>query len=281
MPFFKEDNILFIHIPKTGGTSVEKYFSKRNKLKLGINQIYFSYYPQTIEEEITKIRKSLKRQLVIKPSTVKPTVYNINKFNNIKIENREDKPELKIIQKMRLAKDLGHSLQHLTWNEMCNHKNILWDTEHEKMITSHNPYDRNEYDIITIVRNPYDRIISELLFRKIITNQTIRNKEVVNMKLSDFLNNDHTYDNHKIPQYVFLIDERDRLIENLTILKTETLIQDMNRIGYSDFDNHLQTSNCNIMKGITKYSNSLNPESIQLINEYYKKDFEMFGYTML
>jgi hypothetical protein len=36
MPYFKNENInlLFIHIPKTGGTSVEQYFSKKYNVEL-------------------------------------------------------------------------------------------------------------------------------------------------------------------------------------------------------------------------------------------------------
>jgi hypothetical protein len=280
MPYFKRENLLFIHIPKTGGTSIEKYFANRLNLKLGPEQHYLSYYPKTIDQEITKMRKSLKRVISNNKSKQMLSINNINKFN-IDIECRENTQEFKHLQKARLSKEIGHSLQHLTWNEICINKDILWDTVKEKRITSHNPYDRNEYEILTIVRNPYDRIISELLFRKLITNQTIVNKEIVNIKIRYFLNNDDTYDNHKIPQYNFLIDEQGRIIENITILKTETLTQDMKRIGYSDFDHYYQTSKCKVIEGATKYINSFNSESIQIVNEYYKKDFEIFGYTML
>lgn len=36
MPYFKNDNVnvLFIHIPKTGGTSIENYFSSKFNIKL-------------------------------------------------------------------------------------------------------------------------------------------------------------------------------------------------------------------------------------------------------
>jgi hypothetical protein len=99
--------------------------------------------------------------------------------------------------------------------------------------------------------------------------------------MRDFLDDNNTYDNHKLPQYNFLIDERGHIIENITILKTETLTQDMKRIGYSDFEHYYQKSKCTVIQGITKYINSFNSESIQMVNEYYKKDFEIFGYTML
>ena len=42
MPYFKNDNInvLFIHIPKTGGTSVENYFSSKFNIKLNSKSLF-------------------------------------------------------------------------------------------------------------------------------------------------------------------------------------------------------------------------------------------------
>ena len=71
------------------------------------------------------------------------------------------------------------------------------------------------------------------------------------------------------------------MIENITILHTETLDEDMKRIGYNDFNHHFQVSKCKIQRGITKYSNYLNEDAIKLINRYYKRDFELFGYDMI
>jgi hypothetical protein len=42
MPYFKKNNLnlLFIHIPKTGGTSIEKYFSYKYNIALNNSVIY-------------------------------------------------------------------------------------------------------------------------------------------------------------------------------------------------------------------------------------------------
>ena len=42
MPYFKNDNvnILFIHIPKTGGTSLDNYFSKKYNIDLNDKSLY-------------------------------------------------------------------------------------------------------------------------------------------------------------------------------------------------------------------------------------------------
>ena len=44
MPYFKQNKVLLIHIPKTGGTSIEKYFANKNGIKLNPSCLYYSYY---------------------------------------------------------------------------------------------------------------------------------------------------------------------------------------------------------------------------------------------
>jgi hypothetical protein len=59
-------------------------------------------------------------------------------------------------------------------------------------------------------------------------------------------------------------------------MRTETLQYDMNQIGYVDFDIKINCNENNI-----NYYDYLNSHSLSLINNYYKKDFELFGYTMI
>jgi len=58
MPYFNNNdvNILFIHIPKTGGTSVEFYLSEKYKIKLDKS----SYYTTTPADFYNSISHSLK-----------------------------------------------------------------------------------------------------------------------------------------------------------------------------------------------------------------------------
>jgi hypothetical protein len=291
MPFFEKEKILFIHIPKTGGTSVEKYFSMRTRTVLGPNSLYLRYYSNTIQSELDKYKRLWKtRQQLL---TTSNTNKNIFKLKNTaltpnSIENDEDSDnknnnliEYRMFKRVRLMKDLEHSLQHITWLEMQEHKNILWDTDKQRDIVSNDLYQRNDCEIITVVRNPYDRIISELLFNGILTADTIRNQSGVYRKLKKYLSKDDSFDNHKLPQFMYITDIHGELIENIIILRTETLTADMKHIGFVDFNYNLQTSKSNLVPKDTKYSAALNKKSINLINQYYKRDFELFGYTIL
>mgnify|MGYP005994488069 CR=1 FL=1 len=198
MPYYKEINLLFIHIPKTGGTSLEDY-----------------------------LRKMYKETLIS------------GHGNSILPE-----------------KDLQmNSLQHQTYTTIYKYREIL-----EVDFSS-------SLKVITIVRNPYDRIISDLFhFHLINTDDTC--ESIFNI-IKDYLYKD-CYDNHNIPQYKFITDENEELIKNIHIFRTESLTQDINNYGFIDYIG---------TKSTIIHSNYLNNDSIQLINIFYKKDFELFNYN--
>lgn len=204
MPYFPELNILLIHIPKTGGTSIEKYFGNKINKKLTYKNLYSS------NDEIL----------------------------------------------------YGHSLQHLTYSEIYGIKNIL-------------NINFNEINIISVIRNPYERIISDLFYNKIINIYSKPDDVAYNIYL--YISSKNTYDNHKIPQYKFLLDSNNKINNKILILKTETLKDDMRKIGFTDFNfNELKNKNNNI-----NYYEYLNNNSLSLINNYYYKDFYIFSYDII
>jgi hypothetical protein len=208
MPYFKNDNvnILFIHIPKTGGTSVENYFSSKFNIPLDKKSLFMF-----IDEE-TKLNE------------------------NIIIDS---------------------SLQHITYNQIVKYNKVF-------------NIDFNNIKIITIVRNPYERIISDLFFFLKINVET--SKEETFDIINEYLVSDN-YDNHNIPQHYFITDDNKKLIPNIHILKNENLTTGMKDLDYKDFENYDNTNPNSV-----NYYNYLNNKSIEKINDFYHLDFILFNY---
>ena len=219
MPYFKNNdiNLLFIHIPKTGGVSLENYFRDKFNIPLNDKSLYMF----------------LDKEIKVK--------------NNI---------------------DINSSLQHITYQTIMKYKDFF------------NIIDDN-IDIITIVRNPYERIISDLFFFLKINIETSKD-EVFHIIENYIL--DSNLDNHNIPQYLFITDSNKKLIPNIKILHTETLNDDFINLGYEDFnENDNKNNNIYNNRPINKndYYDYLNDNSIKLINDYYHYDFTLFNYTKI
>ncbi len=131
-------------------------------------------------------------------------------------------------------------------------------------------FNLDDYFKFAFVRNPYDRLASGVL------NHALKEEENPRAKFNDFL---FKYRNRLDkwitikPMHTFVcLDDK---ISVDFIGKFENIEEDWNtvceRIGEP---NDLQFIN----KGKHKYDNLYTPESIKLVQEIFKKDFEMFGY---
>ena len=153
--------------------------------------------------------------------------------------------------------DINSSLQHLTYNTIIKYKDFF-------------KIDETNIKIITIVRNPYDKLMSDLFYLKKINISST--KEEVYEKIKIYLQ--ENYDNHITPQYKFITNDEENLIDNIVLLHTETLNEDMHKLGYRDFNIKM-----NMNPNDVNYQEYLNNDSINLINEIYKKDFEILNYN--
>ena len=320
MPYFAEPKILLIHIPKTGGTSVEQYFSRKYNIPLDPNCIYFRYYQNTIQQSINQCRLQWRKRIndiierekqslinaskqkrqnwknkqntnteIVESSIVKPDpiieqkeLTNQDKWQTIK----QELSEFRTFNKLKLARDLMHSLHHCTWSELKLYKDILFNNSTAQIAIETEKSNRNGNRIITIVRNPYDRIISELLFIRCFGTENV-NPQLVFQQLKKYLEHPSTFDNHKLPQYLYLTDDNGNFPEDIIILKTETLTEQMHEMGYVDFYEKslshkiVGQKSKQTVENNCKYRSFLNKRSIELINNYYDKDFELFGYTKI
>jgi hypothetical protein len=211
MPYFKNDNInlLLIHIPKTGGTSIEHYFCNKYNIKLNHESLYM-YLP------------------------------DIEKHN--KLFNR--------------------SLQHLYYSKIMEHIDLF----NINMIN---------IKVITCVRNPYTRVISDLFFLKYITPTSTQTD--VYVALQKYLKN--SFDHHHVPQNEYITDKNKNIYKNITVLHTETLNEDMIKYGFHDFNIQNLKNNKDI--GFLDYYSYLNRDSIMLINKFYHDDFIIFKYRKI
>ena len=204
MPYFPNQHILFIHIPKTGGTSIE------HSLVIDDLKLMYSPFPynSTIPEKIYQ-KTSLQHQFY---STIKK------------------------------------------YHEACN---INFD---------------NKLRVFSIVRNPYEKIVSDLFFYKLIDNKT--DSERVYHVIKKYIKLlPSQCDNHNVPQYVFLIDETGNIPKNIKVFKTETLNKDARDYGITLSRHKHLKSNCS-----QPYFNFLNDKCVKIINSVYNHDFRSFGY---
>lgn len=139
--------------------------------------------------------------------------------------------------------------------------------------------DLSEYKIITCVRNPYERILSDFMwcdrgFKTILEFCKFIKTTLQTHKKYDLMSYDSKYYiNHLLPQYEYINNTN----LHVHILHMENL--------YNDFKKLFPNINlCHENK--TKHEDYLtyfknNKECIDIINEIYKIDFKTFGYDML
>lgn len=208
MPYYSSINTLFIHIPKTGGTSVENFLR-------------------------TKSRQTLH--------------CGVPKNNLLPVRNV--------------------SLQHQFYSTLYNNRKLININFDDKL------------KVITIVRNPYHRLVSDLFHFKLIKPNS--SPQFVFDTIKEYIKGNN-YDNHNVQQYKFIYNEDGSLMNpNINIFKTETLTQDLRKYGFKKFDIRSNVGGFNRGKKKIDYMKFLNKSSIELINKHYSKDFELFGYSKL
>ena len=199
MPIFsnKDSKILFIHIPKTGGTTVERVLNK-----------YFEMSFHTIG----------------KPASIKVTPQHFQ----------------------------AHDIK-LLFN------GIDWDYS------------------FSIVRDPYERLISEYFYQTKIAKENFQSRPDFSMwvvnNLERYKKNNFIFDNHLRPQYQFIDDDIEvfKLENGLDVVLNKLL----NKYGFNTLDREkIYYENKTHRDKDVDFS----LEAIEIVNEVYHRDFELFGY---
>ena len=151
-----------------------------------------------------------------------------------------------------------------------------WFIKDEQLDLAHIPYKmrtdyvRQDYEhiYITFSRDPYQRFISAFLNTTFSEGRTA--KEFILQVLANEKFDDYYYMYiHFYPQYKFVIDENNELVDDIKKFKLETYNNEF--IKFTE-DIKLPTYD------LKEY---FDEESLQKFNEIYKKDFEVFGYDMV
>ena len=197
MPYYRKKKLLFIHIPKTGGTVIERNIKKVCK------QTLYCTEPNHTNK-------------LIEPHTV--------------------------------------SLQHQFYRTIRRYRKKL-------------KVNFNNIKIFTVVRNPYDRLISDLFWYRLIK-KNYTSQQVLDVIKNNYLDR-NDLDNHNKPQYEFVTNREGQLIKRIRIFKTELLNKDNPKINrFLGFKINIRRKNIN-----KDYSKYLNDKSIAIINKFYKKTF--------
>lgn len=149
-------------------------------------------------------------------------------------------------------------------------KNNLWHIPPKYF--SDNTY--KEKILFAVVRNPYERIISECKYR---SKKCIDINQFVIKNLKEYKKNNFILDGHLIPQSEFIYGNP----PCNEILRFDNLKEDFEKLlkKYDYPKMELLHHNKSEKRNIT--IKNLNKESIKLINQIYKEDFKNFGYKMI
>jgi len=171
--------------------------------------------------------------------------------------------------------------------------NIRWGIYHKEYgfwheIFTNKPKElRDKYDWFTVVRNPYQRILSEYHFLVEVLNINNHTKGQFNLFIQNWMiNASKNKKNH--PEFGRIggdhFTEQYKYIDNTSkihILKFENIEEEFESL-MKQYNLNLKLNKKVQVSKNKKYSvQDISKENIKLINIIYKKDFELFNYTMI
>jgi hypothetical protein len=198
------------------------------------------------------------------------------------IKNKEffyNKKELKFIH---ITKNAGTYIE-----DTAKKSNILFGKHHKEygnikngispwhhIFPNVNKNVKDKYDWFMVVRNPYDRILSEYYCQQSSLARKITDKKEMNNYLINKIKKRSKVGNHYTEQYKYLDSNY-----NIHIIKYEDMIPELSQL-YKEYGLNIELIDKKInSSNIKKFTiKDFNNELITLINSVYKEDFKIFGY---
>jgi hypothetical protein len=195
---------------------------------------------------------------------------------------------------IHIPKNAGKSIEN-----SAKKNNIIWgEYEYEDLMNEerkakssigcnywHTPlkYFKNNYNekkLFTVIRNPYNRIISEFKYQNRHTPGKINKVELNNFVSSlkkNISENKFKNDCHLLKQIEFIQNEDGVINKNIEILRFENLDEDFYNLLKKNNNKLFKLEKTNVSSSNLSI-NDLSEESKKNIKEIYKEDFEYFNY---
>lgn len=127
--------------------------------------------------------------------------------------------------------------------------------------------------LFTVIRDPIARMLSELKYREKAGSSKLTNKsasEKIRKRVKLGLREPTTYDCHYFQQYLYVTDANDQLLQNMDILCTETLDQDLRERFPGSVFPEVESNPSKPSRALV-----LEPDVEDLLKTVYRRDFEL------
>ncbi len=166
------------------------------------------------------------------------------------------------------------------WEEISKYSNLnVIDPWHIPISFCQNDQLKNKilekYNFFTVVRNPYERCISEF-FCKWNKKTNININEFIKTKLKKVKKLNFEYNAHFIPQHFYVYDKNKQYVND--VLYFENIETQFNNLMKKHKSNITLNKKINISTK-NKDVKDLKLDTIKLIAETYEEDFYRFGYS--